>query len=71
MLCYSFSISIYGEKTKKNGTGHGVRRPAPFVYVRFYFTLFFDGRCRIVFTTVVFFFYLTTFLKVLPFWRIT
>mgnify|MGYP007078000974 FL=1 len=23
VLCYSFSISIYGEKTKKNGTGHG------------------------------------------------
>lgn len=23
-----------------------VRRPASFVYVRFYFTLFFDSRCR-------------------------
>lgn len=35
-----------------------VRRPAPFAYVRFYFTLFFDGRCRNVFTTVVSFFLL-------------
>lgn len=61
------------KNTKKTmqDTENCVRRPASFVYVRFYFTLFFDGRCRIVFTTVVFFFYLTTFLKVLPFWRIT
>lgn len=48
MLCYSFSISIYGEKTKRTvqDTDNCVRRPAPFVYVRFYFTLFFDSRCR-------------------------
>lgn len=61
------------KNTKKTmqDTENCVRRPAPFVYVRFYFTLFFDSRCRIVFTTVVFFFYLMTFLKVLPFWRIT
>lgn len=51
MLCYSFSISIYGEKTKKKvqDTDNCVRRPAPFVYVRFYFTFFFDGRCRNVY----------------------
>lgn len=66
MLCYSFSISIYGEKKRKRtvqDTDNCVRKPAPFVYVRFYFTLFFDGRCRTVFTTVVFFFLLNDLLE--------
>lgn len=36
------------KNTKKTmqDTDNCVRRPAPFVYVRFYFTLFFDSRCR-------------------------
>lgn len=48
------------KNTKKTmqDTENCVRRPASFVYVRFYFTLFFDSRCRTVFTTVVFFFLL-------------
>lgn len=39
------------KNTKKTmqDTENCVRRPAPFVYVRFYFTLFFDGRCRNVY----------------------
>lgn len=36
------------KNTKKTmqDTDNCVRRPAPFVYVRFYITLFFDSRCR-------------------------
>lgn len=53
------------KNTKKTmqDTDNCVRRSAPFVYVRFYFTLFFDGRCRTVFTTVVFFFLLNDLLE--------
>ena len=53
------------KNTKKTmqDTGNCVRRPASFVYVRFYFTLFFDSRCRTVFTTVVFFFLLNDLLE--------
>lgn len=53
------------KNTKKTmqDTENCVRRPALFVYVRFYFTLFFDSRCRTVFTTVVFFFLLNDLLE--------
>lgn len=53
------------KNTKKTmqDTENCVRRPASFVYVRFYFTLFFDSRCRNVFTTVVFFFLLNDLLE--------
>lgn len=53
------------KNTKKTmqDTKNCVRRPASFVYVRFYFTLFFDSRCRTVFTTVVFFFLLNDLLE--------
>lgn len=59
MLCYSFSISIYGEKNEKERYRTriivSVDLP-PFVYVRFYFTLFFDGRCRNVYDCRLLFF---------------
>lgn len=53
------------KNTKKTmqDTENCVLRPASFVYVRFYFTLFFDSRCRTVFTTVVFFFLLNDLLE--------
>lgn len=53
------------KNTKKTmqDTENCVRRPASFAYVRFYFTLFFDSRCRTVFTTVVFFFLLNDLLE--------
>lgn len=53
------------KNTKKTmqDTENCVHRPASFVYVRFYFTLFFDSRCRTVFTTVVFFFLLNDLLE--------
>lgn len=53
------------KNTKKTmqDTENCVRRTASFVYVRFYFTLFFDSRCRTVFTTVVFFFLLNDLLE--------
>lgn len=53
------------KNTKKTmqDTENCVPRPASFVYVRFYFTLFFDSRCRTVFTTVVFFFLLNDLLE--------
>lgn len=56
-------------KTKRTiqDTDSYVRRPVPFFYVRFYITLFFDRLCRNVYDRLHF----TTFLKVLPFWRIT
>lgn len=52
------------KNTKKTmqDTENCVRRPASFVYVRFYFTLFFDSRCRTV-LTVVFFFLLNDLLE--------
>ena len=53
------------KNTKKTmqDTENCVRRPASFVYVRFYFTLFFDSRGRTWFTTVVFFFLLDDLLE--------
>ena len=53
------------KNTKKTmqDTENCVRRPASFVYVRFYFTLFFDSRCRTVFTNGVFFFLLNDLLE--------
>lgn len=55
-------------KTKRTiqDTDSCVRRPAPFFYVRFYITLFFDSLCRTVYDRRILF-YLTTFLKVFPF----
>lgn len=73
MLCYSFSISIYGEKNEKERY-----RTRIIVSVDLHrsFTCVFISHSSLIagavmITTVVSFFYLTTFLKVLPFWRIT
>ncbi len=73
MLCYSFSISIYGEKNEKERyrtriiVSVGLHRSFTCVFISHYSLM----AGVVMFTTVVFFFYLTTFLKVLPFWRIT
>lgn len=64
MLCYSFSISIYGEKNEKERyrtriiVSVGLHRSFTCVFISHYS----DGRCRIVFTTVVFFFLLNDLL---------
>ncbi len=73
MLCYSFSISIYGEKNEKERyrtriiVSVDLHRLFTCVFISHYSLM----AGVVMFTTVVSFFYLTTFLKVLPFWRIT
>ncbi len=73
MLCYSFSISIYGEKNEKERyrtqiiVSVGLHRSFTCVFISHYSLM----AGVVMITTVISFFYLTTFLMVLPFWRIT
>ena len=73
MLCYSFSISIYGDKNEKERyrtriiVSVDLHRSFTCVFISHYSLM----AGVVMFTTVVSFFYLTTFLMVLPFWRIT
>lgn len=74
MLCYSFSISIYGEKNEKERyrtriiVSVDLHRSFTCVFISHY-SLIAGVVC--VYDCRLLFFYLTTFLKVLPFWRIT
>ena len=74
LLCYSFSISNYGEKNEKERyrtrrfVSVGLHRSFTCVFISHYSLIAGVVMCLRLSSS---FFYLTTFLKVLPFWRIT